>query len=106
MTHFPSGEGRWQVSQNGGTFPVWRRDSKEILFLSLDGVFRGASVSTKNGEFEVDQVRALFQMNYTSPLGTPYDTTPDGERLVFATYPESVSTPMVLVTNWTADLKK
>ena len=54
----------------------------------------------------MDQVRALFQMSYTSPLGTPYDVTPDGQRFVFATYPESVSTPLVLVTNWTADLKK
>jgi Tol biopolymer transport system component len=106
VTHFPSAAGRWQVSQTGGTFPVWRADSKEILFLGLDGIFQVASVSTKSAEFELEQVRPLFQMNYTSPLGTPYDTAPDGQRFVFATYPESVSTPLVLVTNWTSDLRK
>jgi hypothetical protein len=63
-------------------------------------------VNTTRGEFELDQVRALFQMRYTAPLGTPYDVTPDGQRFVFATYPESVSTPLVLVTNWTAGLTK
>lgn len=109
VTHFPSGAGRWQVSQTGGTFPIWRGDSREILFLGLDGVFQAASVTTvntKSGEFELDKVLPLFQMNYTSPLGTPYDTTPDAQRFVFATYPESVSTPLVLVSNWTGDLKK
>jgi len=106
VTHFPSGAGRWQVSQTGGTFPAWRGDSKEIYFTGQDGSFNAASVNTKSEEFELDQVRALFQMSYTSPLGTPYDVTPDGQRFVFATYPESVSTPLVLVTNWTADLKK
>jgi serine/threonine protein kinase/Tol biopolymer transport system component len=106
VTHFPSGAGRWQVSQTGGTFPAWRGDSKEIYFTGQDGSFNAASVNMKSEEFELDQVRALFQMSYTSPLGTPYDVTPDGQRFVFATYPESVSTPLVLVTNWTADLKK
>ena len=32
VTHFPSGQGKWQVSQNGATFPAWRGDSKEIWF--------------------------------------------------------------------------
>jgi serine/threonine-protein kinase len=106
VTHFPSGAGRWQVSQTGGTFPVWRGDSSEILYIGTDGIFQAASVNAKSGEFEVGQVRALFRMNYTAPLGTPYDVAPDGQRYIFATYPESVSTPLVLVTNWTGDLTK
>src|SRR5882762_7570097 len=65
VTHFPSGAGRWQVSQSGGTFPVWRGDSSEILFIGTDGIFQAASVNAKSGEFEVEQVRALFRMNYT-----------------------------------------
>jgi len=45
-------------------------------------------------------------VNYIAPVGDPYDVTPDGQRLVFSTYPESAPTPLVLVTNWMADLKK
>ena len=106
VTHFPSGQGRWQVSQTGGTFPSWRGDSKEIFFVGTDGTLQAGNVNPKSEEFEMDPVHPLFQVNYIAPVGDPYDVTPDGQRLVFSTYPESAPTPLVLVTNWMADLKK
>jgi len=39
-------------------------------------------------------------------LGEPYDLAPDGQRLIVTTLPESAPTPLVLVTNWTAEMKK
>ncbi len=106
VTHFPSGQGRWQVSQQGGTFPTWRGDSKEIWFFGMDGFLRAAAVNSRSEEFQLDPVRTVFQISYTPPVGYPYDLSPDGKRLVITSFPESVSTPMVLVTNWTAELKK
>ena len=106
VTHFPSGQGRWQVSQQGGTFPTWRGDSKEIWFFGMDGFLRAAAVNSRSEEFQLDPVRTVFQISYTPPVGYPYDLSPDGQRLVITSFPESVSTPMVLVTNWTAELKK
>ena len=106
VTHFPSGQGRWQVSQNGGTFPAWRGDSKEIWFFGVDGSLHAAGVNAKSEEFELDPVREVFQINYVAPVGYPYDVSSDGQRLVVSTFPEGVSTPMVLVTNWTGDMKK
>jgi Tol biopolymer transport system component len=106
VTHFPSGEGRWQVSQNGGTFPAWRGDSKEIWYFGVDSSLHAAGVNEKSTEFELEPVRALFQINYVAPVGYPYDVSPDGQRLLVSTFPESVSTPLVLVTNWTADSRK
>lgn len=106
VTHFPRGQGRWQVSQNGGTFPAWRGDSKEIWFFGMDGSLHAAGVNAKSEEFELDPVRDVFQINYVAPVGYPYDVSSDGQRLVVSTFPEGVSTPMVLVTNWTAELKK
>jgi serine/threonine protein kinase/Tol biopolymer transport system component len=106
VTHFPGGAGKWQVSQTGGTFPNWRADSKEIYYFGFDGYLHAAAVNAKSEEFELDPVRALFQVLYIAPVGNPYDVSPDGQHFVFAAYPESVSTPLVLVTNWTGDLKK
>jgi serine/threonine protein kinase/Tol biopolymer transport system component len=106
VTQFPSGSGRWQVSQNGGTFPSWRADGREIYFVGMDGFIHAASVNSKGNDFELNSVRSLFQVAYTSPIGNAYDVAPDGQHFVFATYPENVSSPMVLVTNWISDLKK
>src|SRR5262249_22049532 len=32
---FPSGAGRYQISNNGGDWPRWRRDSKELFYHSI-----------------------------------------------------------------------
>jgi eukaryotic-like serine/threonine-protein kinase len=106
VTHFPSGEGKWQVSQNGGTFPTWRGDSKEIWFAGTDSSINAATVNAKSTEFELDPLRRLFQASYLSPVANPFDVAPDGQRVIFSTYPENTPTPLVLVTNWTSDLKK
>jgi eukaryotic-like serine/threonine-protein kinase len=104
VTHFPSGEGRWQISQNGGTFPEWRGDTKEIYFVGPDNALYAATVRTEQ-EFEVGPAQKMFQINFVSPIGYPFDVSPDGQNFVFATYSQSVSTPLVLVSNWMADLK-
>jgi serine/threonine protein kinase/Tol biopolymer transport system component len=106
VTHFPGGAGRWQVSQTGGSWPAWRGDSKEIYFIGLDGVFHAAGVNSKSQEFELEQVRPLFATGYTAPIGDPFDVTPDGQRFLFEASQEGVSTPLVLVTNWTTELRK
>jgi len=106
VTHFPSGAGKWQVSQTGGTFPSWRRDSKEIFFFGFDAFLHSAMVNTKSDEFELGPVLGMFQVGYIAAVGNAYDASPDGQHFIFATNPESVSTPLVLVTNWSAELKK
>ena len=106
VTHFPSGQGRWQVSQNGGTFPAWGDGGKQIWYIATDLMVQTASVNPKSEEFEMGPLQALFQLTYTSPVGTPYDVSPDGKKMIISTFPESVPTPMVLVTNWTSEVKK
>ena len=106
VTHFPGGEGRWQISQNGGTFPAWRGDSKEIYFVGLDGAIHAASVNPKKDEFELDQVRPLFRVTYTAPSGNAFDNAPDGQHFVITVLPQGAPTPLVLVSNWLAELRK
>lgn len=109
VTHFPSfpsGSGRWQVSQSGATFPAWRGDSKELWFVASDGFFRAVTVNPNSEEFAMDPVRTMFQFTYTASVGNPYELAPDGQHVIVTTLPGGVPTPLVLVTNWTADLKR
>ncbi len=85
--------GKIQVSSNGGEFPVWQRDGKELFFIGYDLKL----YSVKTAEFETS--RAAPQ---PAPLFTPcgdagpaslpgrglfymytYDVSPDGQRFLF-----------------------
>ena len=36
VSAFPSGDGKWQISTDGGVEPRWRGDGKELFFVALD----------------------------------------------------------------------
>ncbi|HJU43686.1 MAG TPA: protein kinase, partial [Vicinamibacterales bacterium] len=42
---FPSGHGRWQVSDAGGDWPRWRKDGKELYYHSIGPVQNPATAS-------------------------------------------------------------
>jgi protease II len=104
VTSFPGGQGRWQISRAGGTYPVWRRDGKEIFYLSVDGHINATEVEPHENGFEVGNTESLFEMHNTFALGSPFDVTPDG-RFMILTQKEGSALPMTLVLNWTKDLK-
>jgi Tol biopolymer transport system component len=39
---FPAGVHKWQVSSHGGLMPHWRRDGRDLLYLTPDGTDGGA----------------------------------------------------------------
>jgi Tol biopolymer transport system component len=105
VTSFPSGGGRWQISREGGTFPVWRHDGKEVFFIGLDAHLYAVEVNAEENRFEVGNSQALFELRNIFALGSPFDITPDGKRFMVLTQPEGSASPMMLVLNWTAELK-
>ena len=38
VSSFPSGNGKWQISTSGGNDPHWRRNGKELFFISRDDI--------------------------------------------------------------------
>jgi Tol biopolymer transport system component/predicted Ser/Thr protein kinase len=108
VTPFPGGSQRWQISQDGGIFPVWRGDSREIYFIASTAPVRlyAAEVQPKGTEFQVESVRPLFAVPSVAAFGELFDVTPDGSRFLLPVPPKTGSPPMVLVLNWTADLDK
>ncbi len=104
VSAFPKPAGKWQVSNNGFC-PAWRRDGKELYVQRNDGMILAAEVSAQGSQFQVGAVRPLFRAN-TPALGYPYDVSADGRRFLVNTAPQDTSTPITLVVNWTAELKK
>jgi serine/threonine protein kinase/Tol biopolymer transport system component len=105
VSPFPGGGGRWQISTNGGAVPVWRRDGKELFYWANDQMLTAVEVNPRGPEFQIGAAKPLFRLS--SPgLGIPYDVSPDGQRFLVNYLPEDTSTPLTLVVNWTAALKK
>jgi Tol biopolymer transport system component len=97
--------GKFQISNSGGRFPRWRRDGREIFYVSHDQNLMAAEVETSAG-FRAGAVRRLFPVRARG-RGFVYDVSADGQKfLVVSTKSEETSPPITLVLNWTAALKE
>jgi hypothetical protein len=104
---FPALDQKRQISANGGSQPQWRRDGKELYYLAPDGKLMAVNM-TAGAEIDSGTPRELFDTELTlSPLQDQYRATPDGQRfLVLKPISEATPTPITVVVNWTARLKK
>lgn len=110
VTSFPSGNGKWQVSTGGGQEPRWRKDGKELFFLSRDSKMMAAPVST-GASFEAGTPVSLFQTRRRQPISSQdllsYDVSADGQRFLIATQVDEANTaPLSVLLNWTSELEK
>jgi Tol biopolymer transport system component len=96
------------VSKDGGSFPRWRRDGKELFYLSPDTKMMVVDVIS-TPSFKVSAPKTLFDLReftYGSDVARTWDVSADGQRfLVNATEKQSVR-PLTVVTNWHEKLKK
>jgi Tol biopolymer transport system component len=107
VTPFPSLAGKWRVTAAGGNWPRWGHDGREIFFLSADStMLMTAHVDGQRAQFAVGKIETLFEARWRSGARYPYDVAPDG-RIFGATLVEQpTATPITVVVNWLADLKK
>ena len=104
---FPEGEGRWQVSTDGGIAPVWSDDGAEIFYLSAnrDKVFAVPVKSRSSVEAGVPKV--LFELEQPLPSLSTFDVTADGQRFIMPIpTEEDANPPIIVVTNWQQALVK
>ncbi|MGB6198464.1 MAG: hypothetical protein WBF35_02830, partial [Candidatus Acidiferrales bacterium] len=105
---FPDRTGKWQVSTGGGTHPQWRRDGKELFFVSDDNKMMAVDVDTAGPQFQAGIPKPLFDSDIVTGAYPPsaYVVTPDGQRFLAVTTPEQQAlSPVTVVTNWPTDLK-
>ncbi|MCI0656474.1 MAG: hypothetical protein L0170_05320, partial [Acidobacteria bacterium] len=102
VTAFPLSGGKWQVSQNGGTEPRWRGDTKELFFFDPDNRLQAAPVSADGPNFQSGTPVSLFQ---SRSMGARtlwrYDVTRDGQRfLVNTPLQDDTLSSLTLQLNW------
>ena len=110
VTPFPSAETKWQVSTRGGEEPRWRRDGKELFYVSPDG--KMMSVPVKTGDsFEAGSPVMLFQTERRKPVAAQdvfsYDVSAEGKRfLVITRVDEANAQPPSVFLNWASQMQK
>jgi Tol biopolymer transport system component len=106
---FPGPGSRSRVSPEGGVFPRWRHDGKELFYLSPNNTLNAVGVNGEGSSFVVGAGRSLFPLHLRPMVrldSFPYDVSPDGQRFLMNTFvEETTSTAITLVVNWTAGLK-
>ena len=103
---FPLSGEKWVISSGGGFLPLWRDDGKELFYLTPDGRMMSAEIKS-DAAFDSVVTKPLFQINIKRAPGYPYAVAPDGSRFLVNTPAEATNpTPMTLVLNWPATLRK
>jgi serine/threonine-protein kinase len=100
---FPGPGGRWQVSTEGGSEPLWSRDGRELFYRSDDRMMR-ALVQT-DPVFAVLSEAVLFERTFVdNDFHSNYDIHPDGQRFVMVESAQT-GTEVVVVLNWVDELE-
>jgi serine/threonine-protein kinase len=85
---FPPGRGKWQISRDGGAWPKFTRESKQIFYLAPDGHLMVVDYQIKGDSFVAGNPRVWSEAT-VGAAGTyaPYDVSSDGKRV--ATVPRA-----------------
>jgi Tol biopolymer transport system component len=93
-----------KVSDAGGRAPAWRRDGRELFYVSADNRTMAVEIRSNGPAIEAGTTRTLFTR---TPLMSEYDPFPDGKRFLVNRLIEPKETdPITLVTNWTEKIRK
>ena len=102
---FPATSGKWMISTEGGQYPRWARNGREIFFFSGDQLM---SVDVEiQPAFKAGTPRALFQAAGYLSAGN-YDVAPDGQHFLMIKQNDVQTNPKELrvIVNWSEDLKR
>ena len=100
---FGGGQGKWQLSANGGTRPRWSQDGKELYFMDLNYSLWAVPVRDTGGALQFGTPQNLV-LNWSAPQ-VFYDVVPGGKKIVLDRIAQQVSQSLTVVTNFPAELK-
>jgi len=113
VQNFPVPAAKYQISTDGGVSPRWRRDGKEIFYVSPDTRLIAVPVHTTDRTVVTSTPSVLFSIGLAPTSSTQwglrqqYDVTADGQRFIVNVAANSGDeTSVTVLWNWLAALKR
>ena len=85
VARFPTPGPAFRVSADGGTQARWRRDGKELFYVSPNRDLMAASITLANDDVKVDRIEPLFTMRFPYGAYHAFDVSKDGQRFLVNT---------------------
>lgn len=106
----PSGDGKWQVSTEGGDQAQWRRDGKELTYISADKKLTAVPIQFGD-QPDLGVPTALFSThvipNTLVDNRNQYVATADASRFLFTERVDSTNaSPIQIILNWRYSLEQ
>jgi serine/threonine-protein kinase len=104
---FPDAESaRWQVSEAGGTDPVWSRSGRELFYLSGQNEMMSVAIALGAG-FSFGRPRKLFSAAPYTPIPPvpAFDVSHDGRFLLLRETTPTERNELIIVQNWVEEMK-
>jgi Tol biopolymer transport system component len=99
---FPLTGQKWQISTAGGRSPRWMSGGRELMYLEPPEMRKVVQISTEPS-FQASVPKDLF----ATPRAQGSDAARDGQRFLFnLPAAQTAPSPMTIVLNWFAGLKK
>jgi len=100
-------QGKWKISDGGGSQILWRSDGKELFYLAPSEKLMAVPIRA-GATFTPGKPAMLFELHHVVPdTGSRYvyAVSRDGKHFLTAnTQSESAPVPITVVLNWSAAL--
>jgi Tol biopolymer transport system component len=102
---FSPGNGMWQASTDGGHWPRWSRDGKQIYFVSMRNEMMTVDIHEKGDSVEAGHPVRLFSFRPSVRIYRVgminFDVSPDGKRFLLVVAADENNRPLTVLQNWT-----
>ena len=80
---FPDRGAKWQVSNDGGYYPIWSRNGRDLFFVAPDARIMVAAYTVKSDSFKAEKPRVWSDKQLVNfrLSAQNYDVAPDGKRV-------------------------
>jgi Tol biopolymer transport system component len=97
VVRYPSLEGRWQLSSQGGHNPQWHPDGRSVIYRTPDSHVVRVAVDARGDGLVIGGSTTIFG---GKALPGIFDLSPDGRLLVFVPQGTGSAQGLNLVTDW------